>query len=413
MAMIYRCFLMSLSLFLLGGCGLFSGVRGGKEIISAPEQPPARLRTVLSFRQLTGGVIVIRGRIDTFPDTLNFILDTGSGGISLDSSTCERLHLPVQLSDQYIRGIGGIKRLYFTYNKTLVFPDLKIDSLDFHVMDYSFISSVYGIHVDGIIGYSFIHKFILKINYDEKKIYVFEPGRYQYEEGGWLFHPALRRIPVVSATITNKTAPVFKRYYFDIGAGLCLMLSNKFVKDSSLFATPRQRRHKFVPTETQGFSGALMMTETVIGSVKIGPYKFRKVPVYLFDDVSNVTAYPLLGGLIGNDLLRRFNTTLNYSQDEIYLHPNTQFKEPFDYSYTGLTLYFIDGHVVVTKVLADSPAQKAGFKEGDIILAVAGNFSNDIGVYHKLLKDPGKVVEILILREGAPLQIKLKVKSLL
>ncbi len=394
-------------------CGtLFHGAGNGG-IISAPDSPPAKLLTIFPFQQLTGGVVLVHALVNDFPDTLNFILDTGSGGISLDSTTCSRLGLKRKLSNVYMRGIGGVKRLYFAYDNTLVFPGLEMDSMDFHINDYSFISAVYGLHVDGIIGYSFLKEYIVKIDYDLKKIFVYAPGRYSYPEGGWLLRPHLQHIPVVKATIRNKEQPIYSRYYFDMGAGLCLMLSNRFVIDSSLFDSPRQRRHKFVETEIQGFAGPMIMTQTVLEKMKLGPFRFRNIPVYLFDDVSNVTAYPFLGGLIGNDLLRRFNTTLNYPQREIYLAPNTHFKEPFDYSYTGLTLYFLDGKVVVTRILSDSPAEKAGFEEGDVILAVNGNFSNDIHVYHELLKGAGKVVRVLILRNGAPQLIKLKVKSIL
>ena len=43
---------------------------------------PSQLLTKFKFSQLTGGVILMKARFDVFPDTLNFILDTGSGGIS-------------------------------------------------------------------------------------------------------------------------------------------------------------------------------------------------------------------------------------------------------------------------------------------------------------------------------------------
>lgn len=402
-----------LYLLTLMSCGtLFHGIRV-RDIVSAPDAPPARLLTIVPFQQLTGGVILIQAQMNDYPDTLHFILDTGSGGISLDSATCERLGLKKVLSNIYMKGIGGVKRLSFSYDNALILPGLRTDSLDFHVNDYSFISAVYGLHIDGIVGYSFFKNYIVKVDFDHKKLFIYTPGRYRYPTGGWLMQPALQHIPVVRATIRNEEYPVNTRYYFDMGAGLCLMLSNKFVSDSGLFDSPRQRRHKFINTEIQGFAGPMMMQRTVIEKVSLGPFRFRNIPVYLFDDVSNVTSYPSLGGLIGNDLLRRFNITLNYPQREIYLHPNDHFKEPFDYSYTGLTLYFIDGKVMITRVLDDSPAKKAGLKKGDVILAVNGNFSNDISVYHELLKGTNKVVSVLILRDGAPQLVKMKVKSIL
>ena len=50
-------------------------------------QPQAKLLTKFSFTQLSGGIIILRATIDDNKDSLNFVLDTGSGGISLDSET--------------------------------------------------------------------------------------------------------------------------------------------------------------------------------------------------------------------------------------------------------------------------------------------------------------------------------------
>ena len=86
----------------------------------------------------------MKGRLGDFPDTLNFILDTGSGGISLDSATCVRLNLDPKPSDKTILGIAGIRQVKFIYNQTLHLPGITVDSLNFHVNDYDILSSVYG-----------------------------------------------------------------------------------------------------------------------------------------------------------------------------------------------------------------------------------------------------------------------------
>ncbi|HVX00101.1 MAG TPA: hypothetical protein VHA52_06690, partial [Candidatus Babeliaceae bacterium] len=44
-----------------------------------PASSPARLLTSFPFLQFTGGVIVVKGQVNNSPDTLNFIMDTGSG----------------------------------------------------------------------------------------------------------------------------------------------------------------------------------------------------------------------------------------------------------------------------------------------------------------------------------------------
>jgi hypothetical protein len=141
-------------------------------------------------------------------------------------------------------------------------------------------------------------------------------------------------------------------FYFDTGAGLCFLLSEDFVKDSSLLLS----RRKPFTTLAEGMGGRLQMRLTVMKRVQVGHYTFKSVPTYLYNDQYNVLSYPQIGGLLGNDLLRRFNLIINYPQREIHLVPNKHFKDPFDYSYTGLAIYFIDGHISIEDIIPGSPA---------------------------------------------------------
>src|SRR5690242_9329670 len=74
---------------------------------------PSVMITKFPFRLLTGGIITFKAKISNYPDSLNFIFDTGSGGISLDSSTAVRLNVATRESDRTIRGIAGIRRVKF------------------------------------------------------------------------------------------------------------------------------------------------------------------------------------------------------------------------------------------------------------------------------------------------------------
>ena len=53
----------------------------------------ARQITRVPFSTFAGGIVVIRAQLMGYPDTLNFIMDTGSAGISLDSTTCIRMNI--------------------------------------------------------------------------------------------------------------------------------------------------------------------------------------------------------------------------------------------------------------------------------------------------------------------------------
>jgi predicted metalloprotease with PDZ domain len=154
------------------------------------------------------------------------------------------------------------------------------------------------------------------------------------------------------------------------------------------------------------------MRLTTVKEVKLGPYRFRDVPTYIFDDQYNVTSYPNLGGLVGNDILRRFNVILNYEHRSIYLMPNSHYRDQFDYSYTGLGIYWVEGEVQVGDIMKGSPAEKAGFKEDDVVVAVGNNFSNNIQTYKNLLQNIGEKVKIIVKRNGQLVELYLVVKSI-
>lgn len=378
----------------------------GQEILTP--QPKAKFITRFSFKQYSGGVMILRGKLGQLTDTFNFILDTGSGGISLDSTTCAYYGLKPTPSDTTIRGMGGEHKVSFLFNQQLHFPGLTIDRLNFHINDYDILSSVYGEKIDGIIGYSFFSRYIVKLDFDSLHITVYQPGELDYPRGGTILRPVFTTLPIQNLTFRDKRKQDFN-FYFDTGAGLCFLLSEEYAKDSSILITKR----KPVYTQAEGMGGRLQMRLTVVKMLQVGNYKFRNVPTYLFDDDFKVTSYPFVGGLLGNDLLRRFNLTINYPKREIHLIPNSHFNEPFDYAYTGLAIYYIDGSIVVEDVIPGSPAEKAGLKKDDIIIGVDKNFTNNIMAYKSILQSVKEKIKITISRNHILSQITIKPQSIL
>ena len=369
---------------------------------------PSKLLTKFNFVQLTGGVILLQGKFDSFPDTLNFILDTGSGGISLDSSTAEYFKLKGTPSNKTIRGIAGIRNVRFLNEKKLHLPGLTVNNLSFHINDYSILTAVYGDRIDGIIGYSVFSRYIIKIDYDSSRIEFWTKGSFKYPKGGFLLKPLINSIPIQTAKVRDARA-ASERFLYDMGAGLNMMLSTDFLKDSALLGKKRKLYAKIA----EGLGGKIDMFITVVKEVKLGPYKFKNVPVYVFDDVYNITSYPYLGGLIGNDLLRRFNVILNYDRQDIYLLPNSHYGEPFDYSYSGIELYYVNGKIIVGDVANNSPAAKAGVKEEDVVIAVNNNFNQNLQTYKAAIQSTGDKLKLVVHRNGELLQFNFKIKSIL
>jgi hypothetical protein len=370
-------------------------------------EPPTRLLTKVPFIQLTGGVIILRAQLNDFPDSLNFILDTGSSGISLDSTTVEYFKLKPVPTERNIKGIAGIKKVSFLYNQSLRLGGLKTDSLNFHINDYSLLTSVYGEKIDGIIGYSFISCYILKIDNDSLQLSVNSRGSIKYPKGGHTLKPAISMLAAQDVRVKDNRT-IYTRQLFDIGAGLCMIFGKEFIEDSTLFSNKKKRWQK----QAEGIGGKVDMELSVLKEAKIGPYKFRNIPVYIFDDVNNITNYPYMGGILGNDLMRRFNMIINYAGGEIHLLPNKHYNDPFDYSYTGIELYKIDDIIIAGDVAVGSPAEAAGIKEGDEIVAVNKNFTQNLNQYKLAMQVANEKLKLIIRRNGELMEKEFKVKSI-
>jgi hypothetical protein len=371
-------------------------------------ESPAKLLTSFRFKQLSGGVIILNARFANYPDTLNFILDTGSGGISLDSTTVDYFKITPTPSDMTILGIAGIRKVSFIYNQKLRLPGLTVDSLNFHINNYEILTQVYGEKIDGIIGYSLLSRYIFNINYDSLRISIFTNGRMKYPRGGWLYEPILRTLPVQNARIRDAVA-TNSRFLFDIGAGLCMMLNKDFIEDSNFL----DKKRVLYAKEAEGVGGKVDMHLTVIKELRMGPYRFRNIPVFVFDDTYNITSYPYLSGIIGNDILRRFNLILNYAKREFYFLPNSKYLESFDYAYSGIELYNIDGQIILGDVADGSPAASAGLKEGDVVIGINNLLGQNLQQFKSALQVAGEKIKIIISRDGQLMEFNFKIKSIL
>ena len=370
-------------------------------------QPNAQLITSFPFIQYPGGEILLQARFDTISTPFNFVLDTGSGGISLDSATCAEFNIPTRQTDTTIAGIGGMRKVHYVFDKAIKFKGLTVDSLNFHINDYEMLSAVYGQKIDGIIGYSFFSKYIVKINYDSSIINVYSIGKIEYPLGSNTLKPIFTSLPVQFVKLQDRRKVGFN-FYFDTGAGLCLLMSKKFATDSSILKT----RRKPVTTSAEGLLGSTPMQITIIKKLKLGRYTFKNVPTYIYDDVYNVTSYPFTAGLIGSELFRRFNVIINYPAREINLMPNRYFGQSFDYSYTGLRMYLIDNKILIQEIVPGSPADKSGLRVDDEVIAIKNNFTQNIRSFRNELQEENSTIRLIIRRNEELETVMLKTGSI-
>lgn len=338
---------------------------------------PRRKKLKRSFTQYNN-LIIIPVRING-SKPFNFILDTGVGNTLItDPSVALALGLPIfrKLEVSGVARQSSLKAHVSNIKSLEVFKDIVATKQYVIVLDEDVLnlSGYAGVPIHGIIGYDLFHKFIIKVNYDRRKLIFYNPKHFKYHKKKK--HEVLpitieAKKPVLEAKILGEnqkqSTPV--KLVFDTGAGHALLL----YKNSS--------PHINLPAKTIDSHLGATLSGNLVGKlgrlkqIQLGKFTLPKVITSYPDSSSYVSMkrFTPRNGNIGLGIIKRFHTTIDYINKRLIIKPNHHFKEPFDYNRLGMDI-IAKAPAYKTFYIAhmrkDSPAMKAGLKKGDQILAI-------------------------------------------
>jgi hypothetical protein len=109
-------------------------------------------------------------------------------------------------------------------------------------------------------------------------------------------------------------------------------------------------------------------------------------------------------GLLGYSFLRHFRFVLDYPRRVMWLDPRPSDREerPYEYTHVGLQLERRGRDIVVSGVVAGSPANQAGIRAGDVLVQLDGHAvaGGDLIEVARSLEGPAGTVARLVLRRG-------------
>lgn len=374
----------------------------------------AQIATI-KFELYNDNAVFLKLPINNEKDSLVFFFDTGATTALIDSTAAKKIGLKSNYVAK-VSGASGDKNYKVLLNQSIRINDkVKVEGVHFVFDDLTRLQSTSGRKFDGIVGYNILNSFKTKVDFDKKEIQLF-PFEEKIDTSGYSsidfkFNNGIT-IPQFPITIELKNGQKFTdTILFDSGAAAVTLLINKPFKDKNQLT---QNMGKILKSENQNLSSKSITEDAAVKSLQIGDFKFGELCVSLSSDKEGVSSYENYLGLMGSEIINRFNLILDYSAHKLYLKPNHLYDKKFTFPLSGIKLKMEKSEIVISSVVEGTDAYKKGLRENLKIISINGIRSNDIDTYREFLKKENTTVVIECLSaDGKTVKAKLKLKRLL
>ncbi len=418
--------------------------------------PPGKKFEKINFELVNNLMIV---PVEVNGAKLSFILDSGvSSPIVFNITNQDSIQIN-DVSKITLRGLGEgepMEALKSRNNIVKLGNAANFKQSLFVVLDKDLnFSTSLGIPVHGIIGYDVFENFIVDVNYTKGYIKLYNPDSYKKEK--LTKHQELplviynKKAYLTGAIILEDDSDVPVKLLVDTGSSDALWLFHDPEKGVKI---PEKNYDDFLG---KGLSGDIFGKRTKLKGVRVGDFLLKDAKA-AFPFRESFSAIKNLGnrnGSLGGEVLKRFNMVFDYSNKRMYLKKNANFKTPFQYNLAGIALQHnglryiseritnaqgvvksgnekdtfgnvqilmgdrtrlsLVPEIIVSGIRAGSPAEEAGLKEGDIILAVNGKRVHQYKLQEILSminQKEGKKVRLLIERYNRDLLFSFVVKDI-
>ena len=223
--------------------------------------------------ELYNNLIVIPVSINE-QDELKFILDTGVRNcIVINKEFSGILGLKHQRSIQLL-GVGGKSSVHASVTDpvSIGLPGLASNGISVLVLENDFLDfdRYLGTKIDGLIGYDLFRRFVVKINYNKKRITFFEPKHFKLKGKYESLHlDIVESKPLINASLQiDSSVMVAVKLLVDTGASHALILNQK--SDEKIVIPEKRIKAKLgrgLSGEIDGYLGRI--DRLVLGSKNI------------------------------------------------------------------------------------------------------------------------------------------------
>ncbi|OPC56669.1 hypothetical protein [Elizabethkingia bruuniana] len=216
-------------------------------------------------------------------------------------------------------------------NKIKSNPKLYNTVYDIQIGKRTYKSEIYdheivGQEADGLLGWNIFDGLVVELNYDTQKMMVHSkmPKDILKDKGYSKFKIRyFSNKPFIECDMLENGVWYKEWFLFDSGYQRSVMLDNDLLKEKNF---PVEQMKVIKKTIVRGTRGNEIPVITAnLQKIKIGKSELENIPAQL------LTANKPMGTakihILGTDMLKRFNTVLDFQNNIIYLKPNTLFSK--------------------------------------------------------------------------------------
>jgi hypothetical protein len=316
----------------------------------------------LTFERFAGTRLFLPVVINGHPAVA--MLDSGASATVLDRRFAASLGLKSQ-GDLTGQGAGGSTAYGVVHGVDLTLGDLTLRGSTAVAIDLSAVERQIGHPLTVILGGELFRDAVVDIDFQGHRLAFRDPAAYQAPKGV----PAAALTPAgenqaIAAVVEGRPAKLL----FDLGNGSALALFPRFWGRPEFLAGRRTST-----LLTGGVGGMSVEKLAMVAELTLGGVAFQALPAALESAGSSEDARSgQLDGNLGMAVLSRFHLIIDFPHARVLLAPPFDTVTPFEVNHAGLTLQPGAAGSKVLHVAPASPAEAAGLRPQDVIIAVDG-----------------------------------------
>jgi predicted aspartyl protease len=367
------------------------------------------LASVAAYSQsrLDRRVVTVPVEINNIPAT--FLVDTGAERTVVDSAFARQLGLKlseaVLLQGDYSTNEGNAVTAKQVRIGRKLWSDVPLAT-----QDLSALSRMLAAPISGVLGTDLLESVIVRISYASGTAQVVAA----------IPRPAslmpLKKVRKVYF-VPVKIGPSTFEMLLDTGTNMTALSSHAW---QTLLSSWKPTSLLEGLQSSGGPPGSLIacVPALQLGGIEVKETVLRDHPLrVIMTSRAGIFADPAFAGILGGDILERFEVTLDLQHDSMYLKPDRTF-QPDAYEFVTIGIQFFKSSAdafSVEAVWKHSPAEEAGVVVGDRIVAVNGYSAADLDLQafvDQLHGPAGTPIVIDIERAAGKIVLNLKTRQL-